>query len=75
MTEEERLYLQRAVPINYDQGHPYSVRLNAVPLPWRSVLQEHIRRELIPIFNDGIEDCIYAWDWADWLADRLYCPF
>ncbi len=75
MTEEERSYLQRTVLVTHDQGHPYSVRLDAVPLPWRGVLQEHIRRESIPLFSDGIGDCIYAWDWDDWLVDRLHCPF
>ena len=75
MTEEERSYLQRAVPVINHQGRPYCVRLDAVPTPWRGALQECIRRESIPLFNDGAGDCIYAWDWRDWLADRLYCPF
>ena len=57
MTEEEQSYLRRAVPVINDQGRPYSVRLDAVPTPWRGALKEHIRRESIPLFSDGIGDC------------------
>lgn len=75
MTKEDRLYLRRVVPITESGGRPYSVRIDSVPMPWRGMLQEHIRCESIPIFSEGIDDCIYAWDWADWLVDRLHCPF
>ena len=75
MREEDRLYLDRAVPVTEDRGRPYSVRVDTVPLPWRRALQEHIRRELVPVFSDGGGDCVYAWDWVDWLDGRLYCPF
>jgi hypothetical protein len=75
MTDEERLFLKRAVPIIENHGQAYCVRIAMIPQPWQDELREHLRREAVPIFDeDGQGDWLYAWDWDAWLEDRLYCP-
>lgn len=74
MMEEERSYLRQAVPVMEDRGRPYSVRIDTVPMPWRRTLHDHIQRELVPVFNDGVGDCTYAWDWDDRLSGSPVLP-
>lgn len=71
LTPEDRQVLQRVVPVIEDAGKPYAVRIADVPQPLQDELREWWRMWLLPLFNpDGGGDCIYAWDWADWLGGR-----
>ena len=64
--------LQRVVPVIEDAGKPYAVRIADVPLPLQEELREWWRMWSLPLFNpDGGGDCIYVWDWSDWLDGRV----
>lgn len=76
MTDNDRLLLQqRTVPaVDYD-GRPFGVRIATVPQPWRDELLELCRCQALHVFdNDGQGNCMYPWDWEDWLNDKLSKP-
>jgi hypothetical protein len=63
--------LRRVVPLIEDAGNPYAVRIADVPQPLQDELREWWRMWCLPLFDpDGCGDCIYAWDWSDWLDGR-----
>jgi hypothetical protein len=72
LTPGDREVLQRVVPVIEDAGEPYAVRIADVPQPLQEELREWWRMWSLPLFNsDGGGDCIYAWDWSDWLDGRI----
>lgn len=72
LTPADRQFLQRAVPVFEDAGEPYAVRVPDVPEPLREELREWWRMWCLPLFDpDGCGDCIYVWDWSDWLDGRV----
>lgn len=72
LTRDDRQVLQRVVPVIEDAGEPYAVRIADVPQPLQDELREWWRKWSLPLFNpDGCGDCIYAWDWSDWLDGRV----
>lgn len=71
LTEDDRQVLQRVVPVSEDAGEPCAVRIADVPQPLQDELREWWRMWCLPLFDpDGCGDCIYAWDWSDWLDGR-----
>lgn len=72
LTQDDRQVLRRVVPVSEDAGEPFAVRIADVPEPMQQELREWWRMWCLPLFNpDGCGDCIYAWDWADWLDGRI----
>ena len=72
LTQDDRLVLQRVVPVSEDAGKPYCVRISDVPQPLQDELRERWRTWGLPLFDpDGRGDCIYAWDWSDWIDGRV----
>jgi hypothetical protein len=72
LTRDDRQVLQRVVPVIEDAGKPYAVRIADVPQPLQEELREWWRMWSLPLFNpDGGGDCIYVWDWSDWLVGRV----
>lgn len=71
LTRDDLQVLQRVVPVIEDAGKPYAVRIADVPQPLQDELGEWWRMWCLPLFDpDGCGDCIYAWDWSDWLNGR-----
>lgn len=69
---DDRQVLQQVVPMIEDAGEPYAVRAADVPQPLREELREWWRMWCLPLFDsDGCGDCIYVWDWSDWLDGRV----
>jgi hypothetical protein len=72
LTRGDLEVLQRVVPVIEDAGKPYAVRIVDVPQPLQEERREWWRIWSLPLFNpDGGGDCIYAWDWSDWLDGRV----
>ncbi|WCM23671.1 hypothetical protein NDK50_22730 [Paraburkholderia bryophila] len=72
LSPNDRQVLQRIVPVIEDAGQRYAVRIANVPQPLQDELREWCRMWSLPLFNpDGRGDCIYAWDWSDWLDGRV----
>lgn len=72
LTRDDRQVLQQVVPVIEDAGEPYAVRIADVPEPLREELREWWRMWCLPLFDpDGCGDCIYVWDWSDWLDGRV----
>lgn len=72
LTRDDRQVLQRVVPLIEDAGEPYAVRIADVPQPLQQELREWWRMWSLPLFDpDGCGDCIYRWDWSDWLDGRV----
>jgi hypothetical protein len=71
LSQDDRQVLRRVVPLIEDAGNPYAVRIADVPQPLQDELREWWRMWCLPLFDpDGCGDCIYAWDWSDWLDGR-----
>ena len=72
LTRDDRQVLQRVVPLIEDAGEPYAVRIADVPQPLQDELREWWRMWCLPLFDpDGCGDCIFVWDWSDWLDERI----
>lgn len=72
LTQDDHQVLQRVVPVIEDASKPYAVRIADLPQPLQEELREWWRMWSLPLFNpDGGGDCIYAWDWSDWLNGRV----
>lgn len=72
LTPDDRQVLQQVVPVFEGAGEPYAVRIADVPQPLREELREWWRIWCLPLFDpDGCGDCIYVWDWSDWLDGRV----
>ncbi|MFM0241365.1 hypothetical protein [Paraburkholderia phytofirmans] len=72
LTRDDREVLRRVVPVIEDAGEPYAVRIADVPQPLQDELREWWRMWSLPLFNpEGGGDCIYSWDWSDWLDGRI----
>lgn len=72
LTWDDRQVLQRVVPVVEAAGEPYAVRIADVPQPLQDELREWWKMWCLPLFDpDGGGDCIYAWDWSDWLDGRV----
>lgn len=72
LTANDRHVLQRDVPVIEAAGEPYAVRIANVPQPLQDEMKEWWRMWSLPLFSpDGGGDCIYAWDWSDWLNGRM----
>jgi hypothetical protein len=67
MTEEDRLTLQRIVPIIRREGRTPYVRLADIPEPWRGQFDHALTGSACPGYSDE-GDCANAWDWTGWLA-------
>ncbi|MFM0526956.1 hypothetical protein PQR11_18450 [Paraburkholderia strydomiana] len=72
LTRDDRQLLHQVVPLIEDAGKPYAVRIADVPQPLKDELREWWRMWSLPLFDpDGCGDCIYVWDWSDWLDGRV----
>ncbi|WCM23632.1 hypothetical protein NDK50_22495 [Paraburkholderia bryophila] len=72
LTHDDCQVLRRVVPVIEDAGGPYAVRIADVPQPLQDELREWWRMWCLPLFDlDDCGDCIYAWDWSDWLDGRI----
>lgn len=72
LTRDDCQVLQRFVSVIEGEGRPYAVRIADVPQPLQDELTEWWRVWNLPLFDpDGAGDCIYAWDWSDWLHGRV----
>ncbi|MBB5499306.1 hypothetical protein [Paraburkholderia sp. MM5384-R2] len=72
LTRDDRQVLQRVVPVVENAGEPYAVRIADVPQSLQDELREWWRMWGLPLFDpDGCGDCIYVWDWSDWLDGRV----
>ena len=72
LTPDDREVLQRVVPVIEGAGEPYAVRIADVPQPLQDELREWWRMWCLPLFDlDRCGDCIYVWDWSDWLDGRI----
>jgi len=71
LTRDDRQVLQLVVPVIENAGKPYAVPIADVPQPVQDELREWWRMWGLPLFDpDGRGDCIFAWDWSDWLDGR-----
>lgn len=53
------------VPIHFDGTLPY-VLLAEIPDPVRSIFERRLLGSTVPVIQ-GEKDCVYAWDWQDFL--------
>jgi hypothetical protein len=67
MTEEDRLTLQRLVPVIRREGRTPYVRLADIPEPWRGQFDRLLSGSACPAYSDE-GDCAHAWDWTAYLA-------
>lgn len=72
LTLDDRQVLLQIVPVIEDAGERYAVRIADVPQPLWDELRDWWRIWWLPLFDpDGCGDCIYVWDWSDWLDGRI----
>lgn len=55
-----------AVPIHSDGTVSY-VRMSEIPEPVRSIFEHRMRGGIVPVIV-GERDCVYAWDWQDFIG-------
>jgi hypothetical protein len=67
LSRDDREVLLRGLPVIGDAGDPYAVRIADVPPPLQSEIREWWRMWGLPLFTLNGGDCIYVWDWSDWL--------
>lgn len=53
------------VPIHKDGTVSY-VRMSEIPEPVRSIFEHRMRGATVPVIA-GESDCVYAWDWLDFI--------
>ena len=68
MNSEE---LRAAVPIHPYKGHPYFVRIDEVPEPWRSQFWQALRGAQCPVIP-GEGKTAYCHDWLQWVGGSWY---
>ena len=54
------------VPIHMDGTLAY-VRMSEIPEPVRSIFERRMFGSTVPVIQ-GEKDCVYAWDWQDFLS-------
>ena len=63
---------QLDVPVRTSSGNTPYVRLREIPEPARSLFQKRVAHSTRPVIEEDPQpmDCVYAWDWTDFLAGR-----
>jgi hypothetical protein len=63
---------QLNVPVHTSSGNTPYVRLREIPEPARSLFEKRMAYSTRPVIEEDPRpmDCVYAWDWTDFLAGR-----
>ena len=63
---------QLDVPVRTSSGNTPYVRFREIPEPARSLFQKRMAHSTRPVIEEDPQpmDCVYAWDWTDFLAGR-----
>lgn len=63
---------QLNVPVRTSSGNTPYVRLREIPEPARSLFEKRMVYSTRPVIEEDPQpmDCVYAWDWTDFLAGR-----